>query len=138
MAIIDPIKVDGLVQFQRSLREVDRALPKALRLANNEAADLVVTWARPRIPSRSGAAARSVRATSSQREAQVTGGGKRTPYYPWLDFGGRVGPRNSVRRPVLKGGRYIYQGYTQQRDRVEEVLLAALLQVCRQAGVEVD
>ena len=59
------------------------------------------------------------------------------PYYPWLDFGGRVGKGKSVRRPFNKGGRYIYPGYAKNRPEVEERLLAALLQVCQQAGVEV-
>ena len=137
MAIIDPIKVDGLVEFQRNLRALSTDLPKALRLAHNDAAELVVDWARPRVPSDSGKARRSVRATSSQREAKVTGGGALVPYYPWLGVGGRVGRGKSVRRPFNKGGRYIYPGYVRNKAEVEERLLAALLQVCQQAGVEV-
>lgn len=138
MAIIDPIKVEGLREFQRNLRTLDASLPKALRLAHNEAAQLVVDWAQPRVPRRSGKAARSVRATSSQREARVTGGGARVPYYPWLDFGGRVGKGKSVRRPFESGGRYIYPGYVRNKPEVEERLMAALLQVCQQAGIAVD
>ena len=136
MAIIDPIKIDGLRELQRNLRTLDAELPKALRLAHNEAAGLVVDWAQSRVTVRSGRARRSVRATSSQREAKVTGGGARIPYYPWLDFGGRDGPARSVRRLFIKAGRYIYPGYTQRRDQVQERLLGALLQVCRQAGVD--
>jgi hypothetical protein len=138
VAIIDPIKVEGLVDFQRSLRALDADLPKALRVAHNAAAQIVVDFARTRVPTRSGKAARSVRATSSQRDARVTGGGARVPYYPWLDFGGRVGRRHAIRRPFIKGGRYIYEGYTQRRGDVEQALTTALLDVCRQAGLEVD
>lgn len=138
MADIDPIKITGLVEFQRALRALDAELPRALRLAHNQAAEVVVEWARPRVPTTSGRARASVRATSSQRDARVTGGGARVPYYPWLDFGGRVGRQKSIKRPFLSGGRYIYPGYTRNRDQVEGVLLAALLEVCRRAGVEVD
>ena len=99
---LDPIKVDGLREFQRTLRALDAGLPRTLRLAHNEAAKIVVDWAQPRVPARTGKARASVRATSSQREARVTGGGKRVPYYPWLDFGGRVGRNRTVQRPFQK------------------------------------
>lgn len=135
---IDPITVQGLREFQRSLRQLDAGLPRALRLANNEAAQIVVDWAQPRVASRSGRARRSVRATSGQREAKVTGGGARVPYYPWLDFGGRVGRGGGVRRPFESGGRYIYPGYATNRDEVQRVLVEALLTVCRQAGIGVQ
>ena len=137
MAIVDPIKIGGLVEFQRSLRQLDADLPKALRLAGNEAAGLVVGWARPRVPTKSGKAAGSVRATSSQREAKVSGGGARVPWYPWLDFGGSVGRKKSVHRPFLKEGRYIYPGYVRQKDEVQERLTAALIDVAKTAGLEV-
>src|SRR5689334_15341087 len=83
----EPIKITGLAEFNRALRRMSTDLPKALRQAQNEAAGIVVDWARPRVPVRSGRAARSVRASSTRTAARVTGGGARVPYYPWLDFG---------------------------------------------------
>lgn len=137
--IIDPIKIEGLSDFRRNLRAIDRDLPKAIRVAGNEAAELVVRYARPSVPiGKTGRARQSVRASSTQTRAQVTGGGKRVPYYPWLDFGGRVGRRRSVSRPFIPAGRAIYPAYTQHRDEVSDALLAALLEVVRKAGVEVD
>lgn len=133
----DPIKVDGLAQFSRDLRKLDADLPKALRLALNEAADVIVGYAVPRIPKRTGRAARSVKARSTRTAVRVVGGGNRAPYYPWLDFGGRVGPKKSVHRPFLKDGRYIYEGYFVKRSEFSEVLERALLGVARQAGIEV-
>jgi hypothetical protein len=138
VAVVDPIRIDGLVQFQRDLRKLDAELPKALRVAHNAAGQLIVDWARPRVPSRTGRAAGSIRVTSSQRESRVTGGGARVSYYPWLDFGGRVGKKKSVKRAFIHNGRYIYAGYTARRDDVQERLLAGLIDVCRSAGVEVD
>lgn len=137
MAIIDPIKIDGLAEFNRNLRKMDSDLPKALRLAGNEAAQIVVDWARARVPSRSGKARATIKGKSTRTQSRVSGGSQRVSYYPWLDFGGRVGRKRSVKRPFIKAGRYIYPGYTTNVQQVYDVLVAALLQVAKDAGVEV-
>jgi hypothetical protein len=136
--VADPIKVDGLDQFLRELDAMDRALPKALRLAMGTAAQIVVDDARPRIPSLSGAARGSVRVQSAETFARVIGGSTRAPYYPWLDFGGAVGRNNSIRRPYLKDGRYIYRAHEQNQGRYVEVLTDALRDAAAQAGIELD
>lgn len=133
----EPIRVEGLREFSRNLKKLDADLPKALRIALNEAADVVVKGARPKVPRKSGRAAASVKARSTRTAVRVVGGGNRVPYYPWLDFGGRVGRNKSVRRPFLKEGRYIYASYFANTDEFTKVLEAALLDVARQAGVEV-
>lgn len=138
MALVDPIKVEGLADFSRNLRKLDNDLPKALRLAHNRVAQIVVDWAQPRVPSRSGRARKSVKAKSTRTESRVIGGSTRVPYYPFLDFGGRVGRKRSVRRPFIKGGRYIYEGYSQNTEKVREVLVEELLGVASDAGIEVD
>lgn len=135
--MIEPIQVRGLREFTRSLRQVDAELPKELRKALNVGADLVVSWARPRVPTKTGRARRSVRASSTRTAARVTGGGKRVPYYPWLDFGGRVGRRRSVVRPFERGGRYIYPGYVAQRDEIQDVIADGLISTARRAGFDV-
>lgn len=134
------IAIDGLTEFNRNLKKLDADLPKALRVALNEAADVVVGYAKPRVPKRSGRAQRSVKARSTRTAVRVSGGGNRAPYYPWLDFGGRVGRGLSVQRRFMKDGRYIYEGYFRKKESGEfqEALNRALLDVARQAGVEVD
>ena len=136
----EAIKVDGLNQFVRNLKSIDRDLPKAVRMAFNEAADLVVDDAQPRIPSRSGGARRSVKARSTQTKARVKGGGRRARHYPWLDFGGRVGRNKSVKRPFYKEGRYLYKSYFDLRDsgRFEDVMVTELLKVVESAGIAVE
>lgn len=136
--MIDPIKIDGLAAFTRSLRKLDADLPKTLRVGLNDAAAVVVDWARPRVPRRSGRAARSLRVASTGRAVRVRAGGKRAPYWPWLDFGGRVGRGRSVSRPYRKQGRYLWAGYSSNRDEVRRVTERALLDAARSAGVEVD
>jgi hypothetical protein len=132
------VHVEGLTEFRRALKSMDRDLPKGLRLAFNDAADIVVDEARPRVTSRSGRARRSVRVRSSQRFARVSGGGRRAPYYPWLDFGGRVGRGRSVHRPFLSQGRYIYKAFYRNRDEFTERLRVRLIGVAKAAGVEVS
>ncbi|MEU7817058.1 hypothetical protein [Pseudonocardia sp. NPDC049154] len=137
----NPIRVEGLREFNRNLRRMDKDLPKGLRLAGNEAAKIVVDEAKPRVPigpGRGGHAASSIKAASTRTAARVSAGGKRFPYYPWLDFGGRVGPNKSVRRPFLKKGRYIWAAFDDRRDDVEQVLNTELVNVARSAGIGVD
>jgi hypothetical protein len=133
----EPIHIEGLREFQRGLKAIDKDLATVLRVAFNDAADIVVADARPRVPSRTGRAKGTVKARSTQTAARVVGGGNRAPYYPWLDFGGRL-PRGAS-RPFLKEGRYIYNAYFRARDsgRFQDALQDGLVDVARKAGIEV-
>ena len=61
----------GPAQFSRALRKLDADAPKGLRLAFNEAAEVVVARVRPKIPKRTGRAARSLKAKSTRTQARV-------------------------------------------------------------------
>lgn len=132
----DAIRITGLNEFVRSLKTLDKDLPKVLRVAFNAAGQEIVTEARANVPTRSGKARASVRAQSTQKAFRITGGSNRVPYYPWLDFGGTA-PR-AGKRPFIKDGRYIYASYFKHRDELAVRLEAALLDAARAAGVEVD
>lgn len=137
----EPIKIQGLAEFRRNLKTISGDLPKAIRVAGNKAADIVVADAQPKVPvgpGRGGHAASSIRAKSTQTAARVAGGSKKFSYYPWLDFGGKVGPRRSVKRPFIKTGRYIYKSFDDRSQQVWDKLSEALVDVARQAGVETD
>lgn len=138
MAAIEPVKIAGLAEFNRNLKKLDADLPKALRLAHNEAAQLIVDYARPRVPRKSGRAAGTIKTKSTRTETRVSGGSKAVSYYPWLDFGGRTGPKRSVHRPFIKEGRYLYPALGANYDKFVELLEEKLIEVARQAGVEVD
>lgn len=131
------IRIEGLREFQRSIKRLDSDLPKALRVAFNGAGDIVVQDARPRVASKSGKARASVKAKSTQTAVRVVGGGNKAPYYPWLDFGGRVGPKRSVKRTFLQEGRYIYASYYDNHDRVQEATVDALVSAATAAGLVV-
>ena len=136
----EAIKVEGLREFSRRLRAMDRDLPKGLRIALNAAAQTVVDEASPRVPRRTGRAADSLKPKSTRTLARVSGGSSRAPYYPWLDFGGRVGRRNSVARPYRRDGRYLYPAYRRLRasGAFEDALSEALAEIANKAGIEVD
>lgn len=141
MADVEPITIKGLTEFSRNLRKLDNELPKALRLAANEAGEIVVKYARPKVasgPAKGGHASSSIKAKSTRTSARVSAGGNRYPYYAWLDFGGRVGRGKRTVRPFLRTGRYMFKGYTENRDEVRTKLLEALIGVARSAGVEVS
>lgn len=133
----DPLKVEGLVEFQRALRTVEDGLQKELRVALNKAADIVVEAARPKIPRRSGRAAASVKAQSSQRAAKIIGGSKKVPYYGFIEFGGRVGRDKSVSRPFVKSGRYILPAFAQHRQEVLDQVADGIRELAGRAGLEV-
>jgi hypothetical protein len=134
----EKITISGLREFQAALRDVDAGMPKLIRNVGNEAAGVVIDYARPRIPSRSGRARASVKLRSTQRAVRVAVGGSKAPYFPWLDFGGqgRVKGRPAA-RPFLSEGRYIYQGLRVKRDEVTEIMSRGLTELARQAGLEV-
>ena len=135
----EPIQVEGLAQFARALRRVDGEAPKQLRLAHNEAANIVVDAARPMMPRVSGRAQASVKAKSTRTATRVSAGSSRAPYVPWLDYGGegRIAGR-PPKRDFKKGGRYVYPAFHANRSKVEDVLERGLLKVVRDAGLEVD
>jgi hypothetical protein len=137
VAAIEPIKVTGLKEFRRNLKTINTDLPKCIRLANNEVADIVVVWVKDRMENRTGGAVSTVRASSTQKEVRVKEGSARRPYVPWLDFGGRVGPSRSVRRAYHSDGRYLYPALAANRDVMTEKLSDQLIALCRRAGVEV-
>lgn len=135
----DRITVTGLREFQKSLRAMDAGLPKMIRIVLNDATGVVIDWARPRMPSRTGRARGSLKARSSQRAAVVALGGARAAWVPWLDFGGegRVRGRPAPRE-FIREGRYLYAGLRVKRAEVTDIMAAGLTQLARDAGLDVS
>ena len=133
----EAIRIEGLKEFRAGLKRLDKDLPKGIRLALNSVVDIVVDDARPRIPRRTGRAAASLKAQSTQSIARIKAGGSKAPYFPWLDFGGRTGPGKSVVRPFFKKGRYVWLSFADKRTEVTHALEGALSDVARGAGLDV-
>lgn len=136
----EAIQVTGLRELNKALKAMDTNLPKKTRVALNESADLVISGARPPVPRRSGRASNSLRAASTRTAVRVTAGGTRAKYYPWLDFGGKVGRGRSVSRPWKKEGRYLYPAYRKlkQSGQFQERMRLAIVSLATEAGLKVD
>lgn len=136
LSAIEPIKITGLRDFQAALKRMDGESQKQLRVVLNSAASTVAAGASRRVPRKTGRAAASLRAQSSQREAKVVGGSKKAPYYGWLDFGGRIGRDKATRRPFVQSGRYMYPTFSASRDSIYSALQRSLMELAVNAGLE--
>lgn len=136
-AFIDPIRIVGLKELQASLKRMDGESHKKLRLALNDAGNVVVRVAGPRIPFLTGAARRSLRAASTQNKLRVQAGGSKAPYFPWLDYGGRTGRNKSAVRRFEKHGRYVYPAYYQEQENIRRLVSKRLQELVRESGLEV-
>lgn len=132
------VQVEGLTQFRRSIRQLDKELGKGLRAALNACSTFLIEQARPLVPKVSGKAQRSMKARSSQDSVRIAVGGKAAPYYPWLDYGGRTGRGGSAHRPFIPEGRYLYPTLGKHRATFDRILAEGLADVARSAGIEVD
>lgn len=134
----DVIRVEGLIDLQRALKTASDGMQKQLRVVFNEAAATVISGAQRRVPSRTGAARAAFKARSGQREAVVVAGGRKAEYYPWLDFGGKVGRNNATVRPFVKTGRYLYPSLAANKESITAALGRALTGLMVEAGFEVS
>lgn len=138
MTLVKPIAVQGMKELQRALKELDGESQKQIRVALNTVADTVAQGAARRVPVKTGKARASLRAMSSQRETRIAAGGRKAPYYGWLDFGGRIGRNKSVARPFVPGGRYIWPTIAANRDNLAGAVDKALKDLARSKGLEVS
>lgn len=134
----DPIrvKIKGLREFENALRLLGDKAPKELKQAGKKAAQLIVDDAKPRVPVGPGVgghARDSIKVTSTGIQAY----GRNYPYGPWLEFGGRVGIRRSVKRPFIKEGRYIFAAVDKKSDLVKDLIQAAIVDAAKAAGLDV-
>lgn len=133
------VKVEGLAEFSRGLRQLDTEAPKQLRIALNGSAQLLIDRAVPKVPSVSGAARRSFKAKSTRTSARVAIGGKLAPYMPWLDFGGqgRITGRPAARE-FIKEGRYTFVALREIGPDITADLNTRIRAVATNAGLDVD
>lgn len=138
MPIVDAVEIVGFAQLRKALRALGSEGPKALRIASNEAAQLVVDTARAGMPSRSGKARASVKVRSTQTAARVTEGGNRAPYVPWLDYGGKVGRNNTAKRVFIADGRYVYPAYRERKAEFEPLIRESVVRIAADAGLDLE
>jgi hypothetical protein len=101
------VHTDGLDEIRRALARLAAAMPDTAGQAAVAAAAGVLTYARPRIPTRSGTAAGGLRIHSSGPSATLE---NTVIYFGFLDFGGAVGRHGTTIRRYITTGRYVYPG----------------------------
>jgi hypothetical protein len=135
VAVEGSVKIKGLRELQGAFRTVDRGLPKELREHFMDIATKVASVAASKVPRRTGAAAGSIKPRATQKSASVafSDSDGKVPYYPWLEFGGRVGRQASIKRPFNREGNYVYPTIASQSDEIGRQAEAALEVVAEQA-----
>lgn len=126
----------GVKDVQRALRQIGDGSEKELKVEFTKIAETVAGDIRPKVPHRTGKAARSVKARGSQRGGAIAFGGSAAPHYPWLDFGGSVGRNRSIKRPFIQEGRYVYPTIREHREDLIERTDAVIARLARKAGFE--
>lgn len=133
----EAIRITGIRELNKALRQINKDLPKRTRLAFNEGAEIVAQEAAAHVPVRTGRAKSTYRARSSQREARVAIGGAKARYVPWLDFGGRTGRGRTAVRPFYKKGRYLFPALDRRRPEILAKLEEGVVGLVEEAGLEV-
>lgn len=117
------IEVVGLKQLQKELRKTgDQDLKKAMKATNVVVANLVIPDAKKNIPSRTGALARSIRATNTVNYAAVrAGSAKAVAYAGVIEYGWPkrgIKERKFIRDSISKNYRRIVKKY---EDAIDEI-----------------
>lgn len=134
----DSFDIDAdATELRDALREASGGLAAAVRGELTDRARMIARAASGRVPRRTGAAAATVDAVPAPDGAQIVAGGRRAPYFPWLEFGGDVGRRGSIRRPFVRDGRYIGRAVDASLGDLEAAVARAVFDTARQAGLEV-
>lgn len=127
------VSVEGLRELQAALRAAGGpGLVRLLTVANKNAATVVVTRARPEVPTLTGRLASSVRATGTQRKGVARAGSARVPYAAAIHWGRKIG---NVGRPP--GNRYGFNPIA-GRPFLTSALESSWPQVVRQYNNEID
>jgi len=122
------IKVEGLAEFRRDLRAIDRKLPRELNKAQREALKGTAQKAAQLAPKRSGRLAASIRPFATARAA-----GLRSPliYANAQHWGGTVGPKKtSYIRPTF----FAFRAVRGDLDEIVDKLGDAVEAVARKHG----
>lgn len=128
------VTVTGLRDLNKALKAADTEAIDAMKSVMKQIAEGVAADVRSRVPHRSGRAAASYKPRGGVKGAAIAYGGPKAPYAAWLDYGGAVGKAKSVRRPVVKGGRYLYPAIADNMDDVQEKVAAAISDITSRYG----
>lgn len=153
MAGPDPLTlhVTGLKELRAALKQIEPDLLPVMRDKLKAAGEVIAADARHQVPVgregqrkkgralRPGAARDSIRITAGGNSVYLIGGRASVPYFGWLDFGGKLGPKgkryNTQLRRVIKGGRYLYPAIARHSQDLANAVGKAFDEVATKAGL---
>lgn len=128
------IKTNGLDQFKNKVRQLQSGMPAVIQLVALNSAKVVIKAAQPKVPTVSGAAAKSLRAYQTGQGAVAEGGGT-VDYYRWLEKGGLAGIKHTVKRAITSDGRYIWPSYVEEESRIHDMMEQSLNKAVQDSGL---
>jgi hypothetical protein len=132
------VRVRGGAKLMAELGVFGRQLPRVVKQAAKEAATPVARQTKavvPFGPAKGGHVRSSIRVATSRRGVAIRSGGNRFRYYPWLEFGGRVGRRKSVHRERIRAGRYLYPSLVANRAGIERTMNRLIVRAALGSGL---
>ena len=142
------VGIEGLGDFRRALKNVDRELPKELRARmRSDVADPVAALVKARVPVRSGRWRKAIRGGATQRVAYVQWGRASVPYAGWMEFGGGIPNKRSGKRKAgkpfryrtfVQEGRYVRPTVGDESARAGDAAEKALLEVMASAKLRLE
>lgn len=122
------VYVSNLAEVRKYLRKIHPDLVPVLR---EDLKAAIIQNTLPaimrKVPKKSGYAQFTIKARSGGNTLYVLAGGKSSvaPYFGWLDFGGTLkglgrGRNQTITRPIIKRGRYVYPGILETQQRLVE------------------
>lgn len=125
----DAIRVEGLADLRKSLRQVDRDSLKVVQAVTRGAAQMVAADARSRAPRRSGALQASIKGTTSGNKGIVR---STLPYARVHEWGGQISPKGA---PItIERSRFVGKALESKSDEVMRALEVGFDQAARRAG----
>lgn len=128
------LHITGLNEYHQAVTRMADGTDAMCRTVLDASLDMVLDYARPRIPRRTGATLGSLQVRTSDARAGVEA---TAAHFGWLDFGGDVGRGLAVHRRYDPAGRYLYPGLRVHHDDISEAMRQAFTDLARASGLEV-
>ena len=123
------IQVGGISQMASSLRRIaDAELSKEMKTASKAAAEKIVPYAKRRVPVRSGALRRSIKAGATRRYGQIIAGTPTRVDYARLIHRGHGYAGSTLRYP---GQRYISKAVPEAWSQITDEYVKAMNRIAK-------
>lgn len=133
------VKIEGLKQLNKALKELGPDFPREMRKVNKEVATGVKDHAIRNAMSLGGVAAHvvpSIKASAGVNSAAVALGGTAHPAAGGAEFGGQRRPTTQQFKPWSHAGYFLYPAIREDADEIHDDYLGALDDLIHRAGLD--